>query len=290
MASALDALQALDAHPSVQNMTASFNRYKRMSRPYVPYILRLLLVSTFVEDAGRTLFEFSVQQDFYWDQLYIPRPISFLLILISTLTTFAAAVLLFLKPTQRLATKLLLGLVIYQQLIYGRHSPITSGNFGFLIRNLCLIGTLLLLLLKASTPGSQTLPGIPDPPRKDEARRDGIALATRVLLGLLCLEMFDVISWYWGFIMLPLSAAIVVGYKTDVMALFLVVFYVVATLFSKQFWFIDASKHAYAAFYRDVIRFEFLQTLSIMSGFVVLIMSGPGALSLDEQLKRRKAW
>lgn len=290
MAAALDTLRSIDSTPLVRELSLSFNRAKRAAKPYVPFITRTFLVIAFIEDAFRTLIEYKSQLLFFKRELYIPPFIAFLLIGLSTSATFIGSVLVFFKKFEKRGAQTLLAAVAYQQLIYGRHSPITSGNFGFLIRNMCLAGTLMLMMTNQRIKdGLPALPGIPDSANKDN-QRDNIALVTRFLLGLLCLEMFDVIGWAWALVVVPVAFFVLIGYKTDFMGLLLMVFYTIATLTSKQFWFIDSSKHVYAAFERDVMRYEFLQTISIMSGLVMLIMSGPGALSLDEKLKRGKAW
>lgn len=289
MTAALDALRTIDAVPAVRELTFAFNRAKRSAKPYVPFIARLLLISAFVEDAFRTLMEYKSQLQFFRRELSVPTFIGFLFIAISTSATFIGSTMVFFKKLEKKGAQLLLFAVVYQQIIYGRHSPITSGNTGFLIRNMCLAGTLMLMMSNQRLKdGLPALPGLPD--AKKDSSRDNIALVTRFLIGLLSLEMFDVIGWKWGLVIVPVALAVLIGYKTDFMGLLLMLFYTVATLTSKQFWFIDASAHVYAAFQRDVMRFEFLQTISIMSGLVMLIMTGPGALSLDEKLKRGKAW
>lgn len=287
---ALDTLRSFDNSPALREFSLSFNRGKRAAKPFIPVITRLLLVAAFVEDAFRTLIEYKSQLLFFRRELYIPSYLAFVFIALSTTATFVGAAMVFFKHLERRGAQFLLFAVVYQQVVYGRHSPITSGNIGFLLRNLCLIGTLLLLMTNQRLKdGLPALPGLPDASDK-EASRDNIALVTRCLVVLLSAEMFDVIGWKWAIAIVPIAAAVLVGYKTDFMGLLLMLFYTVATLSSKQFWVIDSAEHALASFERDVMRFEFLQTMSIMSGLVMLIMSGPGALSLDEKLKRRKAW
>lgn len=286
---ALDLLRAIDAIPFVQNISLTFNRTKHKARPYIPFITRILLISAFVEDAFRTILEYKSQLFFFSHELHVPNFIALFLIAISTISTFVASFMVFIKKTEKRGAQILVAAVLYQQIIYGRHSPITSGNLGFLVRNLCLIGTLMLLMTNQRIKdGLPALPGIPDIGNKESAR-DTIALVTRFVLGLLCVEMFDIIGWHWAIVMIPLCFSMLIGYKTDFMGLLLMTFYTVATVTSKQFWVIDPT-HPHAALKRDVMRFEFLQTLSIMSGLLMLIMSGPGALSLDEKLKRGKAW
>lgn len=290
MTAAIDALRAVDANPVVQQVSHALNRVKRATKPYAPFMTRALLVLAFVEDAIHTLVEYKSQLHFFERELWIPRYVALMLILTSTSATLVGSVMVFFNKLEKNGAKLLLFATVYQQLIYGRHSPITSGNLGFLIRNLCLCGTLLLVMsAQRVRDGLPALPGLPEM-RDKHAQRHNVALLTRILMALLSVEMFDVIGWGWSFIMCPIALAVVVGYKTDMMGALLMSFYVLATVSSKQFWRIDASAHVYMAFKRDVMRFEFLQTVSILSGLLVLITTGPGALSLDDSMRRSKAW
>lgn len=286
---AIEALRSIDSLPAVRSAALHFNRGKRAVRPYASLIARVLLVSTFVEDALRTIFEYQAQVMFFRRELHIPKFLALILITVSTSVTLAGVTMVFRKKWEKRGAQLLLGAVAFQQLIYGRHSPITSGNAGFLVRNLCLAGTLCLLMTSHRVKdGLPALPGIPDGGSKDSIR-DNIALASRLLFGLLSLEMFDVIGWIWGVVVVPVTFAVLVGYKTDFMGLLLMCFYTFATFTSKQFWMID-THNARAVYLRDVMRFEFLQTISIMGGLTMLIMHGPGEISVDHKVKRGKAW
>lgn len=281
--------RAIDALPFIRNMSLAFNHAKCMARPYLRFVTRVLLVSVFVEDALRTILGYKSHLIFYRRELFIPNFLALFLIAVSTIFTFVASFMVFLKKAEKRGAQILIAVVLYQQVMYGRHSPIASGNFGFLVRNSCLIGTLMLFMTNQRIKdGLPALPGIPHTSSKDSAR-DTIAFVTRFVLGLLCLEMFDRLGWHWAFIIVPLCLAMLIGYKMDVIGLLLMAFHVVNIVTSKQFWIIDQS-HPQAVFERDVVRFEFLQTISIMSGLLMLVMSGPGALSLDEKLKRGKTW
>lgn len=288
---ALDALRAVDDNAAVRQLSRALSRFKRATKPFTPFITRALLVLAFVEDAIHTLVEYKSQLQFFQRELWIPRYVALILILGSTAATLVGSAMLFFSKFEKRGAKLLLAATVYQQLIYGRHSPITSGNVGFLIRNLCLCGTLLLLMsARRVRDGLPALPGLPETRDKRQSQRHQVALVTRILMALLSVEMFDVIGWGWATVICPIAVALVLGYKTDLMGALLMAFYVLATVSSKQFWRIDASAHVYMAFKRDVMRFEFLQTVSILSGLLLLISTGPGALSLDDTMRRTKAW
>lgn len=50
------------------------------------------------------------------------------------------------KKYEKYGAYILLGFLFYQQVLYGHYSPVNSGEFGFLVRNLSLAGAFLLLI------------------------------------------------------------------------------------------------------------------------------------------------
>ncbi len=123
------------------------------------------------------------------------------MILTSVAVGLIASAMFMIPRTETAGAKTLLAIVAYQQLMYGRHSAITAGNLGFLIRNACLAGTLGLFL---TVPKKVPEPGLPGAvARVRKSMRDNCALAVRVLFGLAVLEMFDVVGWGWAFVMIP---------------------------------------------------------------------------------------
>lgn len=91
---------------------------------------------------------------------------------------------------------------------------------------------------------------------------------------------------FWG----PVGASvefvgglmIVLGFATRYACLLMILFVIVATAISHLFWtFPDAAA-------RRTQMSQFFKNLSIIGGFIVLFASGPGRLSLDAWLARRR--
>lgn len=283
----IDVLQQLNGSPVVVGTNAYLARLKRVVRPVAPIITRALIVCTFIEDGVRTLWEFKSQVNFFHVQLGLPRYLSLWLILISVLIGLSASALFVVPPTEAYGAKILMGVVVYQQMMYGRHSAITAGNAGFLIRNLCLLGTLALFLTVPKRAAEPCLPGAAARARR--SMRDNCALAVRFLFGLAVLEMFDVVGWAWAFLMVPVSIMLLFGFQAEICALVLMVFYVTGTAIANPFWSIEASS-VELEHVRELMRYEFLQSLSMLAGLFMMLMSGPGAFSIDNKLRQGKAY
>lgn len=283
----IDLLRALNSTPIVVGTNAHLARLKRIVRPVAPVITRGLIVCTFVEDAVRTLWEFNSQVAFFHHQLGLPRYVSLWLILISVLVGLVASTLFVFPATEVYGAKTLMAVVVYQQLMYGRHSAITAGNVGFLIRNACLIGTLALFL---TVPKKAPEPGLPGAAaRVRNSMRDNCALAVRFLFGLAVLEVFDVVGWSWAFVMMPVSVALLFGFQAELCALLLMVFYVAGAAIANPFWSISSGNEE-LEHVRELMRYEFLQSLSMLGGLFMMLMSGPGAFSVDSKLRQGKAY
>lgn len=257
--------------------------------PLVPVVARMLLVLAFIEDAFCTLLQYDDQTVFFRLEYAIPPALSLPLIGLSTSAMFLGAVMIFLKPIERRGAQLLLLSVVYQQVVYGWNSPITSGNIGFFLRNLCLIGTLCLFIAHSRVhDGLPILPELSQAPTslKDAKCRDAAAFGTRLLIALHCVEMLFVVPRSLILIIVPIALALFCGYRTNVIGVLLLLIYLCVTFSTKKFWLISSSSYANAAFERDVMRYEFFQSISITSGLLLLIKTGPGDLSLDNQLMK----
>jgi len=264
---------------------------RRVVQQHVPLLTKALLGATFVEDAVRTLFQADAQLYFYQSELGVPPSVATALIGLATTAGLFGAAALLAPVTEDGAVAVLLGLVFYQQLAYGRHAPVTSGNVGFLLRNACLAAALALIpATKRLASGRSPLPGLPAPTAgaavKWAAR---ISLGSRILLAALGLEAFVTLGFRGGLLTLPLVAAVALGFRTRQAAMALMGVFAISSVAATPFWSVMGDS-AYAAYTRDVMRFECVQTLSIMSGLFTLVRSDVNPLSLDGTLRRRKSF
>lgn len=275
-----------------ENMKAALVSARKVNRqlsPWFPWITRALLVATFVEDGIRILVEMPHQVHFLVHEYYVPQFLARVGLVLFVLISFAGVILVLGQNKiargkyEPLGAYILLGCVLYQQVLYGRHSPISSGNLGYLLRNLCLSGSLLLLTAqKRMSEGRTALPGLPD--AGNAAVMHGyLRLASRCMLVLLSLEFLTTLGPWGTVLTLPVIAAVLVGYKINISGSVLIGLYFLHNFLNSPFYAADGE------FMKEIMRFEFVQTLSIMGGLMLLVHVGPGEFSVDER-SRRKDW
>lgn len=298
----LDTLNTLNKSPAMITVSKKIAALKRLSRPVAPILTRLLIISTFIEDGLRTLTELPSQQVFFKQALGIPASVAKLMIVPAVLISLVSAVVFMVPKLNKQGAKMLIGCVVYQQVIYGRHSAITTGNLGFFIRNLCMVGTLALFIYvptsthTSANPGMSSsgdigglLPGSISMKTLRKGAKDNAALLVRVLFAVAAFEMYDVVGWWWSILILPTSLALVIGYQAELCSLLIMGFYGIGAVVANPFWTISVVDKE-AEHLRELMRYEFVQTVSILGGLMLIIMSGPGAFSVDNKLRQGKAW
>lgn len=228
---------------------ATARKLKKKVAPYLPFVCRLLLVSTFIEDGVRILFEMKHQIDFLRHEYYIPSVIAAFLLIANIIISFVAvAFILGRKKIARgqyenQAAYALIGCVIYQQVMYGRHSPIGSGNVGFFVRNLCLSGSLLLITCQSRlASGRSALPmGLLDGTTDQQTTVSYLQLASRIMLVLLGLEFVSTLGVVGTCLAIPVIIAVLVGYQLEISGSILLVLYFLHNVLNSAFWSVSGS-------------------------------------------------
>ncbi|SGZ56915.1 CIC11C00000005005 [Sungouiella intermedia] len=247
-------------------------------KPYVPGIGRLFIVATFYEDAMRIFSQWSEQVYYlhvyrrYWKWLTV------LFLVVNIVTMFTASTLLVLRKHLTFSTVALCLVVVFQGIFYG-----LIFDSQFLLRNLSVVGGLILAFSDSLVRDKRALPGLPMIGNQDNKKY--FLLAGRLLLIFLFLGF--VFSANWSFvrvivILVGLSActSIVVGYKTKVAAAVLTLLLFSYNMAVNQFW-----KYLSYNANRDFLKYEFFQTLSIVGGLLIIVNAGAGELSIDEKKK-----
>lgn len=233
--------------PAVTMFRDAHKLYNSLS-PYFPLVVRLLLVSTFIEDGIRVFFELSLQVSWIGKVYGIPSIIAYVLILANLMLSAAASCIVVLRKKfargryESTAGYALIASIVYQQVIYGNHTPAVLGKFGFLVRNLCLSGAIMLVSCQARVAsGKSALPlGIlgGDGSMNDAGEKmvAYMQLASRFLLVLLALE-FIVTLGNWGSVLtLPVIFAVLIGFKLEVSGSILLALYMFHNVTNSAFW------------------------------------------------------
>ncbi|ORX78649.1 SURF4-domain-containing protein [Basidiobolus meristosporus CBS 931.73] len=247
-------------------------------KPYIPIIARFLLVVTFLEDSIRIIFQWSDQlrylekyRGFYWG-------FSHFFLAFNVLTMFIGSFMAITKKHTQYAVIGLFCVIVSQTLGYG-----LLFDFKFFLRNLSLIGGLLMLLADVLHKRQTVFAGLPSVSEIDKSTY--FQLAGRILLIFLFMSFvfagemtpLRIFSSIVGFIA---CIMVVVGFKAKWSALFLVLFLSIFNVIINNWWSIH---HAHPS--RDFVKYDFFQTLSVMGGLMLLVSMGPGGLSVDEKKK-----
>jgi uncharacterized membrane protein YphA (DoxX/SURF4 family) len=247
-------------------------------KPYLPAIGRFLIVVTFIEDAVRIITQWNDQLLYLHDYRHIPSGLTHLFLILNVIAMVACSTLVIIRKHSERAVGGLIAVVITQALGYG-----LIFDLNFFLRNLSVMGGLLMVLSDSWVRKTKAFAGLPQLEEKD--RKMYFQLAGRILLIFLFIGF--VFSGQWSvwrvavsLIGLMACVMVVVGFKAKFSATLLVVILSVFNILVNNFWTLH-EHHPH----KDFAKYDFFQILSIVGGLLLLVNSGPGQFSIDEKKK-----
>ncbi|KNG80320.1 COPII-coated vesicle protein SurF4/Erv29 [Aspergillus nomiae NRRL 13137] len=257
-------------------------------KPYLPAIGRFLIVVTFIEDSLRIITQWSDQllylREYRKSKLAlathsnVPWGITHTFLIFNVLAMSICSFLVIARKHTEIAVAGLLGVVVTQGLGYG-----LIFDLNFFLRNLSVIGGLLMVLSDSWVRKKFVPAGLPQLDEKD--RKMYVQFAGRVLL--IFLFVGFVFSGQWSFWRILVSlfglvacVMVIVGFKAKWSAIILVVLLSVFNILVNNFW----TLHPHHP-HKDFAKYDFFQILSIVGGLLLLVNMGPGQLSMDEKKK-----
>jgi len=250
----------------------------RRSKTILPTIARLCLVSTFIEDGIRMWFQWSEQRDYMNAQWGCGYIIATLFVLTNMLAQLIGSGLVLTRFHVTIACGILFGIVVLQTIAYS-----ILWDVSFLLRNMSLCGALLLLLAECKVEGRSLFAGVPslgENRPKTYMQLSGRILTVLMFITILHFEL-NVIQVIQNIIAIVLMTAVTIGFKTKLSALLLVVWLTALNLYFNCFWTIDSHKPMH-----DFLKYDFFQTLSVIGGLLMIVLLGPGGISMDDHKKR----
>ncbi|RAO65542.1 uncharacterized protein BHQ10_001554 [Talaromyces amestolkiae] len=247
-------------------------------KPYIPAIGRFLIVVTFLEDSLRIVTQWNDQLMFLRDYRHIPWGITHLFLIVNVVVMLAASIMVITRRHSEYAVGGLLGVVITQALGYG-----LLFDLNFFLRNLSVIGGLLLVISDSWVRKKYMPAGLPQLDEKD--RKMYVQLAGRVLLILLFIGFILAGKWTFWRVLVSLigfvaCVMVVVGFKAKMSAVILVILLSVFNVLVNNFWTLKPHHPN-----KDFAKYDFFQVLSIVGGLLLLVNMGPGQFSVDEKKK-----
>lgn len=252
--------------------------YSQPLRPHLGSIGRLLICLTFFEDSWRMMTQWSDQTWYLEKHRGFPRGLSHMFLLINIAAMMSCSPAVVMKRYSEYAVFGLLGVVIFQGFGYG-----LIFDLNFFLRNLSVVGGLLMVFSDSMTNKRATFAGLPTISESD--RRKYFQLAGRVLLIFLFIGF--ILQGQWSFARIVVSIVglaacvlVAVGFKAKWAGAFLVIILSVFNVFTNNWWSVHSAHPQ-----RDFLKYDFFQTLSIVGGLLLLVNMGPGGLSVDEKKK-----
>lgn len=248
-------------------------------RRVLPTVARLCLTATFLEDALRMGLQFFAHLQYLQIALNVPYGLSVFLVVLQLLGQLLGSVLILLRVRVNLAVVLLAGLVLLQV-----HMHVVPWEH-LILRNFALLGGLLLLYMESLETAAAArvsaagagLPQLIDRRPEHLMRLTGRVLLACMYLTLLRLE-FSLLAMALNCLGLLLMALIVIGFRTRPAALLLALILIVWNLYANAWWFAnDAS--------RDLVKYSHFHTLSVVGGLLMVVVLGPGRVSLEQYKK-----
>lgn len=249
----------------------------RKSKHILPHVARLCLISTFLEDGIRMWFQWSEQRDYINQTWGCGWYLSTLFVFINLVGQVAGCIMVLSRQQVPGACGLLFVIIALQTVAYS-----ILWDLKFLMRNIALVGGVILLLAESRKEGKSMFAGVPD--TGSNRPKTYMQLSGRIMLVLMFMTLlrFDftplqVIQNLVGSVLIILVA---IGYKTKLSALILVLWLTIFNFYVNAWWQIPAYRPM-----RDFLKYDFFQTFSVIGGLLLIVALGPGGVSMDEHKK-----
>jgi len=250
----------------------------RRSKHVLPHVARLCLISTFLEDGIRMYMQWGEQRDYMdasWGCGYF---LATCFVFINLFGQLGGCMMVLWRFKVDIACVILFCIVVLQTLAYS-----ILWDLQFLLRNLALIGALLLVLAESRVEAKSLLAGVPH--LGDNKQKTYLQLTGRVLLVFMFITLLRLELSFMQIIQNVIGSALMVlvtvGFKTKLSALILVLWLTILNLYFNAWWTIPSYKPM-----RDFLKYDFFQTLSVIGGLLMVVSLGPGGVSMDEHKKK----
>lgn len=233
----------------------------RKGKHVLPTIARLCLIATFLEDGLRMWFQWKEQKEYMDMSWGCGTVLATLFVLINMVGQIGGCLLVMMRYRVEVACGSLFFIVVLQTIAYS-----ILWDVHFLLRNLALIGALLLVLAESRGEARSLFAGVPS--LGENKPKNVMQLAGRVLLAFMFVTLLrfelNVLQVIQDILGSALMVMVTIGYRTKAAALLLVLLLTVLNLYHNAWWTIPEYKPL-----RDFLKYDFFQVGVFVCLFVL---------------------
>lgn len=268
----------MDKHRIVNKAEELADQFLRVSKHWLPHLARLCIVSTFIEDGLRMWMQWDSQRDYMARSWGIHWAFGTAFVFFNMVGQLGGSVVVLARKFVNIGIGVLFATVIIQTLAY---EIFTEPRF--LLKNLALVGGLVLLIAEEKAQGKSLFAGLPS--MGEGSSKTYLQLGGRLMLVLMFLTLVRFNFSFFTIITDVLGGALVlllaIGYKTKLASLVLAGLLTFLNFYFNNWW-----SFAPDVSMRDFLKYDFFQMLSVIGGLLLVISLGPGGYSVDEHKKR----